>query len=589
MPSRYGPPVFVPDETGQILGNAISGAASTFVQRRRQKKLDQEAEAQRKFEQNRETESDARAKHESDVRDFMAGLRPGAPPTSIRHDTIPAADFTPPSSADLSAHLRGAPLPGQTQPAAVDAFSPPTGREFASMIANPGVTPTTRRSMPGGGATMSDGRDTAPTHPGAFDVATRQFGGSPLQLATAAAQTNGTAQPAAAPTTFNIPYTDPRYQPFDATHYLDTTQTPEARAQALRETDPAYRANLEHTQAETELLRGGGRKTLRTAMVNGQPADVTVNERGDVEVVPGVTPYSRPADAGKSPSEIPGTQEWKDAQDALARIRAKYRPKPNTSEPLVAVRHADGTTELVPRSEAAHKTPATGTGFGNVRGFGQGGVFGAGSGIGSVDEMKVVNPEMKATEKAMAEGAISIDGWDTFRQGLIAQLRDRGFIDEGIRTALIRDLASTNPDLVDYGTNTLAWVMGDMNLSRGGTDRRERIAEIVDGLSLPIGPMTQAQRTRYFQRMQERRDARLGGLEQGADAAKVMLQNATRMPGSPGGRGGGAGGGGAPQPVAAKPTDADFARAWAAIGSPTTTDADVATWLAAHPAGRRTP
>lgn len=152
----------------------------------------------------------------------------------------------------------------------------------------------------------------------------------------------------------------------------------------------------------------------------------------------------------------------------------------------------------------------------------------AGSGLGSIREMAPILDEMKQTEALIDSGKVSLNGWDSFRQGLIEHAQGhKGFVDQGITTALLGNLAKTNPELVNYATNKIAFIMADLNLSKGGSDERGRLANLADGLSLPVSSMDPAARHKLIASMQNRRDARYQGLLQAADAVEVGLQRAS--------------------------------------------------------------
>ncbi len=162
---------------------------------------------------------------------------------------------------------------------------------------------------------------------------------------------------------------------------------------------------------------------------------------------------------------------------------------------------------------------------GGTRGFGQGGVFGAGSGIGSVNEMKAANPNLKTYEKQFIGNlpTASLTAVDRFRQRLADDIKVNGFISAAKATEAERELAAYNPDLVVYGRNLAQWVISDLNLSRGSTDERQRLDFHVSGLSTPLSSMPPAQREVFLTQMWEARDGRLDGLSRAAAAATKML------------------------------------------------------------------
>ncbi len=168
---------------------------------------------------------------------------------------------------------------------------------------------------------------------------------------------------------------------------------------------------------------------------------------------------------------------------------------------------------------------ATG-GAGTVR-FGQGGPLGAASGLASIKEMHAAHTNMQAFEKGLLGDipTTQLDALDRFRQRLASGLHD-GVFDAAKASEAERELAKTNPELVTYGRNLSQWIVGDMNLSRGGTDARARQDENVSGLSVPLSSMTPAQRATYIQQIWEGRLARTSGLDQAVPAVEAMLRRA---------------------------------------------------------------
>lgn len=183
------------------------------------------------------------------------------------------------------------------------------------------------------------------------------------------------------------------------------------------------------------------------------------------------------------------------------------------------------------------KQTSTSTGM-NTRGFGQGGVFGAGSGVGSVNEMTSANPNLKTYEKTFLGDVPtgSLTAIDRFRQRIADDLKVNGFISAAKATEAERELAAYNPDLVVYGRNLAQWIISDLNLSRGATDERQRLDFHVSGLGTPMSSMPKQQRETFINQMWEARDGRLAGLQQASKAATKMLEKIH-------GQGGGAAGG----------------------------------------------
>lgn len=206
--------------------------------------------------------------------------------------------------------------------------------------------------------------------------------------------------------------------------------------------------------------------------------------------------------------------------------------------PPIAVSNKDGSQTLVTRQDAIgqQKAASGAGGMGGVRGLGPGGVFGAGSGLGSVKEMQAANPNLKKFEEGFLNNTSDLTALDRFRSKLASDLATHGFISAATASEAERELAAHNPDLAVYGRNLKQWVVSDMNLSRGGTDERARMDQAVSGLSVPLSSMPLDQRQTFLNQMWEARDARLDGLVQSATAAKAILDRVS------------AGAGGGPSP-----------------------------------------
>lgn len=324
----------------------------------------------------------------------------------------------------------------------------------------------------------------------------------------------------------------------------------EQKSNAIK--DALAQAQAGKLRRETELL--GQPKPME------EPKPVYDKDRGGF-VTPG-QPFQAIPGIPQLPQTgepiVPIVRDGKRVYESRSKAIGQEAPSPGggAGEPGIFVDAPDqpGVKVYTPRSQAFGKTSTAAAGLG-ARGLGQGGVFGAGSGIGSVNEMGAVLPRLKEYEDAVATGQIPMNGWDTFRQGLLTHARgNKGFIDQGITQALIQNLAATNPALAEYATNQLAFIMADLNLSRGGTDERGRIATIVDGLALPVGAMDTASRRRFIKSLQERRDARYEGLKKSAEAAGVMLEGITN-------RGGKKAPAAPPAPAAKPPTYEEWKKA----------------------------
>jgi hypothetical protein len=302
--SRYGPQSVTPNLSGPLLADALSSIGTAIGERRRR----------------RQVEADRAVRdREQAAADYGRGIRTGTPPSEdVRiglpdvnaglagvpssadlsrelrggdsiHNTLeapPAPANNPlttlPSNADLSRSLRGAPS-GTSAPATAAPADNPMAEYF------PGLSDAIlNQSIPQRPASVlndtpaADARDNAIVHPGAWDAATRSFGGGPLQMATAERHAN-------AGRTITLPSSSPRYAPLDESHYLDTFHTPEAErdrdrqsqaelAAELRRMDIAARGN----QALTlEDRRQQGRVNLRDRINSSQILGILT--RGDVQ------------------------------------------------------------------------------------------------------------------------------------------------------------------------------------------------------------------------------------------------------------------------------------------------------------------
>lgn len=207
--------------------------------------------------------------------------------------------------------------------------------------------------------------------------------------------------------------------------------------------------------------------------------------------------------------------------------KASYIP----AESVIAIPQRDGTIKYVPRSEApgyeGYRNPLM-----NVRGFGQGGPFGAASGLGSVNEMEVTIPAMEEIEQRMGPGGqIPNTGWDQFRRMLIEGGKaNAGFLDRATAAAAVANLATVNPELADYGALVANWVVADLNLTRGSTDERGR-QDIISSsvLLMPTGNMSREAWQRHIGILARNRRARFEGLARARPGVEAMLENLGRM------------------------------------------------------------
>lgn len=128
------------------------------------------------------------------------------------------------------------------------------------------------RALDGGDANAGDDMASrapaAAVHPGAFDPATRQFGGAPSQQMTAVLHAQGAPGGApAGPTSTTLRNTNPRYARLDDAHYIDTFHTPEAE----RDRDRQEQAQIAATYRQADIaLRGQQATDLEGAKQRGR-------------------------------------------------------------------------------------------------------------------------------------------------------------------------------------------------------------------------------------------------------------------------------------------------------------------------------
>ncbi len=165
-----------------------------------------------------------------------------------------------------------------------------------------------------------------------------------------------------------------------------------------------------------------------------------------------------------------------------------------------------------------------------------------GSGIGSVEEMGAVLPDLEEFErgaiKAAATNPQSATAWDTFRQKIITDAQHNHGLFSAAKAALAADdLAKTNPDLALYGRNVAAWIVSDLNLSKGATDERGRMDIIASSiLGFPLSAMASKKGEQLVEQLQRSRRARYGGLKVGADKARSMMGGGAPPPAPSGGK-----------------------------------------------------
>lgn len=239
MPSRYGPGV-LPESLDLDLG-AVARAFMAGRDRKHARRREQQHDVER-------GEDRARTRESHDLNYYERGGRRGTPPADRGH----TVEFPPePNFPSFGEALRVAeaapPEPDVLDPAS---FGPALGKAFRTMGPRGGPSAPMEPSpleapvelmgspmgAPGGSAGGSESTAIPATrHPGAFDPATRTFGGSPMQMAVTAAHTRpGAAGGPGGGRRVDLGPTG-RYTTIDDSHYIDELATPAAERAADRE------------------------------------------------------------------------------------------------------------------------------------------------------------------------------------------------------------------------------------------------------------------------------------------------------------------------------------------------------------------
>lgn len=261
---------------------------------------------------------------------------------------------------------------------------------------------------------------------------------------------------------------------------------------------------------------------------------------------PTVAPIGGPSEQGPPAQTPPAPKSVVDVvrsqgQPAPAEKPINFaRPAADRTESYANYVDPEGGVHLTTGADAAGKgwTRQTSTASaGTARGFGQGGIFGGASALGSIGEMRTVMPGLEAFEFGLLSenpDSPTIKAFDTFRQKILDAGRHssgaHGAIATSISAALqagaADEMVRINPQLARYGRDLAAWIVSDLNLTRGATDERGRWDQVASSvLNVPISDMPFGQRRRYIQDVVATRKARLAGLEQAVPAAERMLEN----------------------------------------------------------------
>lgn len=251
-----------------------------------------------------------------------------------------------------------------------------------------------------------------------------------------------------------------------------------------------------------------------------------------------VPSFAKPPDAGKSPAEIPGTPEWREAERFKAGLT-----KPKFDNYV----DAEGGVHLTTPEKAAEAgwTKQTAGAGGGVRGFGQGGPFGGASALGSVKEMDTVRPRMEQFELSLLAAQPDDPGvklFDVYRRNILDAANhasgNHGAIASAVsnatRTFAADEQVRQNPALARYVRDVSRWIVSDLNLSRNASDERGRMDVLASSvLGDPISNMEFGQRRQYIQDVIGTRRARMEGLRRAVPAMETMLDNVARQSGRP--------------------------------------------------------
>ncbi len=271
--------------------------------------------------------------------------------------------------------------------------------------------------------------------------------------------------------------------------------------------------------ASRERLLGAIRTTNKVADINATAAPTANAEALKIDTTAGPEAHA----AGLKAKELlPVNVEQAKQESANAAANAAPTIVP-TDKGVFKVPRTGPASAVVDENGKPVIKSATGTTGGTLRGLGQ--VFTAGSGIGSVHEMGKANANMKAFEKGFLSDVPTsqLDAVDRFRQKLANEIQTHGVLSAATASEAERELAASNPDLAVYGRNLAQWIVGDLNVSKGGTDEKARRDEAVSGLKIPLSSMPLPQRVQYINQIWEGRDARYSGLETSAKTAQAIL------------------------------------------------------------------
>jgi hypothetical protein len=218
---------------------AVAQAFAQMKDRRRQRKREDQLDVEH-------AEDRGRAREAQDLAYYDRGGRRGKPPAEDARTVTLPGEFTLPNTLDFGV----GDTPAASSPLDPDAFSEALGRELqrgGPTGSAPPASTSPLTTTPNFSDVTRDTRTPASRHPGAFDPATRTFGGGPAQFATTAAAANSRRpDPWSAAGGARTEQLGPtgKYTVIDDNHYIDETATPAAERAAQREQETLLAAAL---------------------------------------------------------------------------------------------------------------------------------------------------------------------------------------------------------------------------------------------------------------------------------------------------------------------------------------------------------
>ena len=254
-----------------------------------------------------------------------------------------------------------------------------------------------------------------------------------------------------------------------------------------------YSYALAHGDEET--LKDVG-STLRGIMTQPKPPSSIQHVPGvgivDLNTIdPATGKPTVVVESGKEPSTIPGSPEWLAAQEASARIHAKYQYHPENPAQLVTGK--DGKTFAYdPRTRTMQevKTPEGDTFQGAPKGATQTAQNAAAEALlrSSVSEMHNAHSFMKDYENELASGTKSINGLSQFMGGVGNAFTHDDPASRAIQNTALTVLNKMNPDLARYIRRGLSFAEGEAGISKRPSDFRTKMAAFLSTAASGASP-----------------------------------------------------------------------------------------------------